>query len=52
MALEEEKATIEQEMSSGTLDNATLLAKAARIEAVIGLIDNKTERWVELSEFA
>ena len=52
MALEEEKATIEQEMSSGTLDNATLLANAARIEAVIGPIDNKTERWVELSEFA
>ena len=51
-ALEEEKAAIEQALSSGTLDNSTLLAKATRIEAVIGLIDEKTDRWIELSEFA
>ena len=52
MALEEEKSALEQEMSSGTLDNSTLLEKAARIEVVIGLIDQKTNRWIELSEFA
>lgn len=52
MMLEEEKSTIEQEMSSGTLDNDTLLKKAARIEIVIGLIEEKTNRWIELSEFA
>ena len=52
MMLEEEKCTIEQEMSSGTLDNDTLLKKAARIEIVIGLIEEKTNRWIELSEFA
>ena len=52
MMLEEEKSTIEQEMSSGTLDNDTLLKKAARIEIVIGLIEEKTDRWIELSEFA
>lgn len=51
-ALEEEKATLEQEMSSGTLDNNTLLAKSKRIQEVIELIDEKTNRWVELSEFA
>lgn len=52
MALEEEKSLLEQEMSSGTLDNDTLLAKSRRIQTVIELIDEKTNRWVELSEFA
>ena len=52
MALEEEKAAIEMEMSSGTLDTETLLAKSQRIQQVIELIDEKTNRWVELSEFA
>ena len=52
MALEEEKAMLEQEMSSGTLDTATLLAKSQRIQVVMELIDEKTNRWVELSEFA
>ncbi len=52
MALEEEKVMLEQEMSSGALDTETLLAKSQRIQQVIELIDNKTERWVELSEFA
>ncbi len=51
MALEEEKALLEQEMSSGTLDTASLLAKGERIQVVMQLIDEKTERWVELSEF-
>ena len=52
MALEEEKSLLEQEMSSGMLDNDTLLAKSRRIQEVIELIDEKTNRWVELSEFA
>ncbi len=52
MALEEEKALLEQEMSSGTLDNGALLAKSRRIQEVMRLIDEKTDRWVELSEFA
>ena len=52
MALEEEKATLEQEMSSGTLDTETLLAKSQRIQVIMELIDEKTNRWVELSEFA
>jgi ATP-binding cassette subfamily F protein uup len=52
LALEEEKSLLEQEMSSGTLDNATLLEHSMRIQEVIALIDEKTERWVELSEFA
>ena len=52
MALEEEKASIEEAMSSGTLDNDTLLKHSMRIQEVIELIDTKTDRWVELSEFA
>ncbi len=52
MQLEEEKSLLEQEMSSGTLDTETLLAKSQRIQVVIELIDEKTNRWVELSEFA
>ena len=52
MALEEEKADIEQAMSSGTLDNDTLVKKSMRIQEVIALIDEKSMRWLELSEFA
>ena len=52
MMLEEEKASIEEAMSSGTLDNDTLLKHSMRIQEVIELIDKKTDRWVELSEFA
>ena len=51
-ALEEEKALLEQEMSSGTLDNDSLLKKSMRISEVIEAIDEKTMRWLELSEFA
>ena len=52
MMLEEEKAAIEQAMSSGTLGNEELLAKSVRIQQVIELIDEKTMRWLELSELA
>ena len=52
MALEEEKTEIEQEMSSGTLDSDTLIKKSMRIQEVIALIDEKSMRWLELSEFA
>ena len=52
MSLEEEKSILEQEMSSGMLDTGTLLAKSQRIQTVMELIDEKTNRWVELSEFA
>ena len=52
MALEEEKADIEQAMSSGTLDNDTLVKKSMRIQEVIALIDEKSMRWLELSEYA
>ena len=52
MELEEEKSAIEQAMCSGTLGNDELVAKSRRIQDVIALIDEKTLRWLELSEFA
>ena len=50
-ALEEEKSQIEQDMCSGTLDSATLLKKSQRIASLLEIIDEKTMRWLELSEF-
>ena len=49
--LEEEKSVLEQEMSSGTLDNNSLMQKSQRISQVIELIDEKSMRWLELSEY-
>ena len=50
--LEEEKTSIEQALCSGTLGNDELVVKSRRIQDVIALIDEKTMRWLELSEFA
>lgn len=50
--LEEEKATLEIAMSSGSLSNDELLEKSARIAQVIDEIEEKTMRWLELSELA
>lgn len=51
-ALEAEKAELEIAMSSGTLSNDELMAKSERIAKVIDEIDEKTMRWLELSELA
>jgi len=48
--LEEEKATIESQLSSGTLPTDELIAKSNRISELIDEIDEKTMRWMELSE--
>lgn len=50
--LEAEKADLEAAMSSGTLSNEELMAKSVRITQVIEEIDEKTMRWLELSEWA
>ena len=50
-ALEAEKAELEAAMSSGTLSPDDLLAKSRRIAQVIEEIDEKTMRWLELSEY-
>ena len=49
-ALEAEKAALETSMSSGMLSIAELTAQSERIAQLIGLIDEKTMRWLELSE--
>lgn len=51
-ALETEKGELESVMCSGTLGNEELLAKSERISKVIEEIDEKTMRWLELSEWA
>lgn len=51
-ALEAEKKELGTAMSSGTLSTEELLAKSARITALIEELDEKTMRWLELSEWA
>ena len=50
--LEEEKANLENELSSGTLSTDELLQKSSRISQLIEEIEEKTMRWLELSELA
>lgn len=49
--LEAEKEKLENDLSSGTLSNDELLDKSNRISVLIGEIDEKTMRWMELSEW-
>lgn len=51
-ALESEKAELEALLSSGTLSHEELTRTAERIGALIDEIDEKTMRWLELSERA
>ena len=39
-------------MSSGTLDNDTLLKTSMRVAELIDMLDEKGMRWLELSELA
>ena len=48
--LEQEKADLEAQLSSGTLAHEELTAAAARIGQIIDLIAEKEMRWLELSE--
>lgn len=48
--LEAEKIQIEADLSSGTLSTEELLEKSNRISVLIDEIDEKTMRWMELSE--
>ncbi len=50
--LEEEKKLLEEEMSSGTLSANELMAKSNRISQLMDELDEKSMRWLELSEFA
>lgn len=50
--LEAEKNGLETALSSGLLDGKELTKKSARIGEVIHLLDAKTYRWLELSEYS
>ncbi|GAE14139.1 ATPase components of ABC transporters with duplicated ATPase domains [Bacteroides pyogenes JCM 6292] len=50
--LETEKAQIEEQLCSGTLSVGELTEKSKRLPEVNELIDEKTMRWLELSELA
>lgn len=49
-ALEAEKTTLENVINSGITDAATLVFHSQRIAEIISLIDEKSTRWLELSE--
>lgn len=48
--LEQEKSDIEAALCTGTLSSDELTVKSKRIAEVVDLIDEKTMRWLELSE--
>lgn len=50
--LEKEKATLLAEMNSGELAADRLLASSERFSEVENLLNTKTDRWLELSEYA
>ncbi len=47
--LEKEKETIEKQFSDGTIEADAIGAKAIDLQKIMALIDEKTERWFELS---
>ena len=51
-ALEKEKAALEEEISSGTLEYTQLNSKSTRIAELIGMIDVKLERWMDLDQMS
>ena len=48
--LSTERATLEEELSSGNADYGRLTELSERIELIIALIDEKEMRWLELNE--
>jgi ATP-binding cassette subfamily F protein uup len=51
-ALEAEKKQIEEQLSGGTSDTDQIVTLSKRMSEVISLLDEKTMRWLELSELA
>ena len=48
--LEEEKRSIEEQMSSGTLPTDELLKKSDRISEIFEMLEEKEMRWLELRD--
>jgi ATP-binding cassette subfamily F protein uup len=49
-SLAQERATLEEELSSGNADYSRLTELSQRIEEIIALTDEKEMRWLELNE--
>ncbi|MDY6799728.1 MAG: ABC-F family ATP-binding cassette domain-containing protein [Bacteroidota bacterium] len=49
--LEKEKEQLEKEISSGKLKSEELMNKSNRVGEIMRLLDIKSDRWLELSEF-
>jgi ABC transport system ATP-binding/permease protein len=49
--LESEKETLEQEIGIGNLSSDDIIEKSHRIGEIIKLLDEKSDRWLELGEF-
>jgi ATP-binding cassette subfamily F protein uup len=47
---EVERKKLEEEISSSTIETAVLIEKSNRIAEIIKIVDQKSERWLELSE--
>ena len=50
--LEEEKTELTNVLSSGTASNEELMTAGERISVVVAELDQKSDRWLELSEYA
>lgn len=50
--LESEKETLEQEIGSGNLSSDEIIEKSHHIGEIIKLLDEKSDRWLDLGEFA
>lgn len=48
-SLEHEKSTLEKELSNGTLKSGDIVEKSNRLGVVLQLIEEKGDRWLELS---
>lgn len=49
--LEAEKSELEAQLGSGTLDNQKIMEVSQRLADVVGSLEEKENRWLELSEF-
>lgn len=50
-ALEQEKTILEERLTAGISNHTQLMQVSARIGEIVQLIDTKTDRWLELSEY-
>ena len=50
--LETEKTTIEENLNNGSFSSNEIVDATIRLSSVIRLIEEKSDRWLELSELA